>query len=193
MAGDMRIVLVRHGKPGDVSVAAIVGHDIGRWVRHYDAAGITREVAPPAIVCDLASSAGCVLASSVRRARESAAWIAASKDVRIDPELREAALPESLGVSLRLSPGTWVVLARIVWWLNWCASDETIATTRRRAGRVADHLAALADEYGSVMAVGHGMFNRFVARQLRRRGWRGPKTLPRVYWSVAQFDRAPLT
>ena len=33
MAGDVRIVLVRHGKPGDVSVALIVGHDIGRWVR----------------------------------------------------------------------------------------------------------------------------------------------------------------
>jgi len=185
----MRIVLVRHGKPDAVSVAPIAGHDIGRWVRHYNDAGITRELAPPAVACGLASSAGCVLASSLRRARESAAWLAASKEVRIDPELREAALPESLAVPIRLSPGTWVVAARMAWWLNWCESDETIAMARQRAVRVADRLGALAAEHGSVMAVGHGMFNRFVASQLRRLGWRGPSVLPRAYWAVAQFDR----
>ena len=186
----MRIVLVRHGKPSAVSVAPIAGHDIGRWVRHYNDAGITRELAPPVVVCDLASSAGCVVVSTLRRARESAAWLAASKDVRVDPELREAALPESLATSIRLPPGAWVVLARVAWWLNWSESDETIAMTRLRAGRVADRLGALAAEHGSVMAIGHGMFNRFVARELRRRGWRGPTVLPRVYWSVAQFDHA---
>jgi broad specificity phosphatase PhoE len=136
----------------------------------------------------LASSAGCLLTSSLRRARESAAWLAGSKEVRVDPELREAALPESLAVSIRLSPRVWVPLARVAWWLNWCDSDETIAATRQRAGRVADHLSALAAEYGSVMAIGHGMFNRFVARQLRRRGWRGPKAWSRMYWAAAEFE-----
>jgi broad specificity phosphatase PhoE len=82
-----------------------------------------------------------------------------------------------------------VVLARVAWWLNWCQSEETIATTQQRAGRVADRLEVLAAEHGSVLAIGHGMFNRFVARQLLRRGWRGPKVLPPGYWAVAQFDR----
>jgi hypothetical protein len=31
----MRIVLVRHGKPGGVSGDSIAGWEIGRWVRHY--------------------------------------------------------------------------------------------------------------------------------------------------------------
>jgi broad specificity phosphatase PhoE len=185
----MQIVLVRHGKPDAVSAATITGRDIGQWVRHYDGVGITRELAPPAIVRELASSGTCVVASDVRRATESAAWIAVSKAVRVDPELREAVLPESIGMSTRLSPGVWVVVARVAWWLNWCHSDETIAMTRRRASRVADRLGALAREYGSVMAVGHGMFNRFVGRQLRRRGWRGPRMLGRAHWSVARFDR----
>ena len=187
---DLRIVLVRHGKPGAVSVAPIAGHDIGRWVRHYNETGITRELAPPSDLCDLATSAGCVLVSDLRRATESAAWLAASRDVQVDPELREAALPESLPISKRLSPGTWVVLARVAWWLNWCESDEPIAIFRQRADRVADRLGALAAEHGSVMAIGHGMFNRFVASRLRQRGWRGPRVLPRAYWAVAQFDRA---
>jgi broad specificity phosphatase PhoE len=130
-----------------------------------------------------------VIASDVPRAKESAAWLTASMDVRVDPELREAALPESLHSSIRLSPGAWVVLARVAWWLNWCHSDETIAMARQRAGRVADRLGVLAAEHGSVLAIGHGMFNRFVASQLLRRGWRGPKVLPREYWAVAQFVR----
>jgi len=184
----MRIVLVRHGKPHAVSEASIAGRGIGQWVRGYNDAGISRDLAPPAAVCDMASSAGCVLVSSLRRAIESAAWLAASKDVRVDPELREAALPESIATSLRLSPGAWVVFARVAWWLNWCDSVESIAMARQRAGRVADRLGALAAEHGSVMAIGHGMFNRFVASQLRRRGWRGPKILPRVYWAAAEFE-----
>jgi broad specificity phosphatase PhoE len=126
----LRIVLVRHGKPGLVSRASIAGRDIGLWVRHYDDAGISRE----------------------------------------------------------LAPRVWVPLARVAWWLNWCDSDETIATTRQRAGRVADRLGALAAEYGSVMAIGHGMFNRFVASQLRRRGWRGPNVWSRRYWAAAEFE-----
>jgi len=158
-------------------------------VRHYNHVGITRALAPAASLHELAASARCVVSSDLPRARESAAWLAASRDVRVDPELREAALPESLGISIRLSPGTWVVLARLAWWLNWRESEESIALTRQRAGRVADRLEALAAEYGFVMAVGHGMFNRFLASQLRQRGWRGPSMLPRAYWSAAQFNR----
>jgi broad specificity phosphatase PhoE len=184
----MRVVLIRHGKPGAVDAAPIRGHDIGRWVRQYDDAGITNELPPPAVACELVSSAGCVLVSHLPRARQSAAWLAASKEVRVDPELREAALPVSLASSIRLSPEVWVVVARVAWWFNWRTSDETIAMARQRASRMADRLAALALEHGSVVAVGHGMFNQLVASELRRRGWRGPRVLPRGYWSVAQFE-----
>jgi len=190
ISDDMRIVFVRHGKPGAMSTAPITGRNVGQWVRQYNDVGITRELAPAAAVRELASSARCVVTSDLPRAKESAAWLSASKDVRVDPELREAALPDSLGISIRLSPGAWVVLARVAWWLNWCETEETLALTRQRASRVADRLEALAAEYGSVMVVGHGMFNRFVASQLLRRGWRGPSMLPRAYWAMAQFDRA---
>lgn len=32
------------------------------------------------------------------------------------------------------------------------------------------------------------MFNRFVASELRRRGWRGPSFLAHKYWSAAEFE-----
>jgi len=59
---------------------------------------------------------------------------------------------------------------------------------RERADRVADRLCELADEHGSVLVVGHGMFNRFVATPpAGSAGWSGPGMLPREHWSIARF------
>jgi broad specificity phosphatase PhoE len=144
---------------------------------------------PPDDLLAIAAETPCIVASDLRRARESAAWLAGATPVRVESELREAPLPESLGVPLRLPPGAWVVLARVLWLLNAGAAVESVAQTRQRAQRVADRLEALAVEHDSVMAVGHGMFNRFVASALRRRGWHGPRHLPRPYWAAAPFTR----
>lgn len=114
----MRIVLVRHGKPIGIDVRPISGRDFGRWVRHYDDSGITRDLVPPATVCAAAAVAGCVLVSDRVRARESVAQLVAAERITVEPELREAALPESLPFATRLSPGAWVVLARVAWWLD---------------------------------------------------------------------------
>jgi broad specificity phosphatase PhoE len=183
----MEIVLVRHGKPASVPSDSIAGHEIGHWVRRYNDAGISREFPPPSSVQRLVASTGCVVASDLRRSVESADWLAAQREVRVDPDLREATLPESMGVAVRMPPGVWVVLARVAWWLNCGRATESIAATRDRASRVADRLCALAAAKAVVVVVGHGMFNRFVAAQLRSRGWRGPVLLPTAYWTAARF------
>ena len=187
MLDGRQIVLVRHGRPAGANAAPISGRDVGRWVTHYNGLGIDRGCPPPASLVRLVASAGCVAASDLRRARESAEWLRSPATVSIDPELREAVLPESLPWSLRIHPGVWVVLARVGWWLNWCASEEPVDATRQRAGRAADRLCALAREHASIVVVGHGMFNRFVGRELMARGWCGPAIMPRAYWSAALF------
>jgi broad specificity phosphatase PhoE len=143
----------------------IAGDALGDWVRRYNDAGIKKDVPPPERVRQLAASINCVVASDLPRSTESAAWLASANDVQIEPALREACLPDAIGTSIRLPPGAWVVIARVAWWLNWCASVETVAATRDRAGRATERLCALAHEHGTVLVVGHGMFNRFVATQ----------------------------
>jgi len=184
----IRIILVRHGKPDGMSAKGISGRGIGEWVRGYDSVGISRTLEPPAGVRALAMQATCFVASDLPRARQSAAWLAGTRRVIHDRDLREAVLPESLGISLTLPPGVWVVVARLAWFLNWGNANETVAATHARAARIANGLAVLAAEHGCVMAVGHGMFNRFLAGELRRRGWRGPKVLPGGYWGAAAFE-----
>jgi broad specificity phosphatase PhoE len=138
-------------------------------------------------VSRLVASAGRVVTSNLRRCVESAAWLAPSADIQIDPELREAALPDSLGTSVRMWPGPRIVLARLAWWLNWRQSVEPVRGARQRARQAAERLCSLAREHRSVAVVGHGIFNRFIARQLSRRGWCGPAILPTAHWAIAKF------
>jgi broad specificity phosphatase PhoE len=186
----MEIVIVRHGKPASVPANSIAGHEIGRWVERYDELGINSELPPPESVQRLLTATGCVLASDLRRSIESAERFFSQCEIRIDPDLREAALPQSLGVPIRMPPAMWVILARLAWCANIGGASESRAATRRRARRVAERLCALAAEKGAVGVVGHGMFNRFIAAQLRKRGWHGPAFLPTAHWAAARFVHA---
>ena len=134
-------------------------------------------------------AAGYLVTSDARRARESAALIAGGRQVHVDPDLREAALPESLPFPLPLRPATWAGLARIAWLLDWCESAEDVAAARARAARTASRLGELSRMYGTVVVVGHGFFNMLIARELRRTGWDGLRRPPRRYWSMVAYTR----
>ncbi len=191
----MLIALARHGRPIWPTSRPISGRDLGDWVRRYNDTGIVRSVAPPVSLRQLAASSLCVLASDMRRSIESAAWLVPPGAVRIDPDLREAGLPEAIELSIRMSPRAWVVIARALWWLNLCVASETIGATRRRAVKMADRLCVLAGKHDGVLVIGHGMFNRFVALELLKRGWQGPRVLPAGYWATATYrcDREAVT
>jgi broad specificity phosphatase PhoE len=182
----MEIVLVRHGRPTALVGTLISGRDLGTWLAGFNQAGLAEAAAPPLRLQELVKAAGFVLASDVVRSIESAKLLP-SGSVRIDPDLREAVLPSSMGVAIRLPAAAWVVIARMAWWLNWCRSEEPIAAARARARRAADRLCALASQHGTVAVIGHGVFNRFIARQLLARGWRGPRIMASAHWAASRF------
>jgi broad specificity phosphatase PhoE len=187
----MRIVLVRHGHP-DVTPdqrRPIAGTDLGQWYRRYNDVGLAPQSSPPKILRDVAVIAGCIVASDLRRAIESANLLAGSKSVQLDPDLREVGFPNGLNMSMHLSPGAWVMIARAAWLVDGCDCGESKTAARQRAGRLADRLTDLALVHACVIAVGHGWFNLFVGRELRRRQWRGPHLAPHGYWATAQYER----
>lgn len=188
-----RIVLVRHGRPdlpADLT-RAISGRDIGRWYRGYDAAGILDQSRPSAALRAAAADPGCcVVASDARRARESAARLIGPEHVRVEPLLREVGFPESINLDLRLAPGAWVMVARGFQHVRPATGgDDAVAASRARAARAVDRLTSLAGEHETLIVVAHGWFNRFLARELRRQGWTGPRWPPTGYWSAATYQR----
>ena len=189
--GQPSIVLARHGRPDLPADLArpISGRDIGRWYERYDRLGIAADDMPAALREALAA-APCVVTSDARRAIETAARAVDPDRVRIEPGLGEVSFPASISMPVRLSPNTMVLLARAFQMARWCACDEPVPATRARAATAAATLSRLAEAHGWLVFVGHGWFNRFVARELRRHGWRGPQWLPTGYWSTATYTRS---
>jgi len=187
----VRIVLVRHGHPGITpgERQPIAGTELGQWYRRYNVAGLAPASSPPDSLRDITRGTGCIVASDLLRAVESARVLAGSNEIQLDPNLREVGFPEGLNASIRLSPGMWVMIARAAWLLDRCDCDEPLRLARRRAARLAARLDDLAYTHGSVVAVGHGWFNLFVGRELRRQQWRGPWLVPHGYWASATFER----
>jgi len=109
----LEILLVRHGRPALNTAETITGREIGDFARRYDVLEIIEP--PPVRLIALAASCGCIMSSDRPRARDSARLLANGRPIEIDPELREAALPESIGVPLPLPAGWWVAAARIAW------------------------------------------------------------------------------
>ena len=98
----LEIALARHGK-SEFSVGRwISGSSLRDLVRRYDEAGINRATGPPPALVALAARSQCVVASDLKRAVESAQVLAAGREVVVDPGLREACLPDSLGLSVSL-------------------------------------------------------------------------------------------
>ena len=85
-----------------------------------------------------------------------------------DPLYREAELPARLplcGLMMRYSAA--VVIARVLWMLGIHQHAESYAMAAARAHRAAEALASRAMKHDCVILVGHGFFNRLIARELK--------------------------
>lgn len=185
----MQITLVRHGRPRLAVPRRIAGRELCSWIERYDEAGIDPELPPPAKTRELAAAASCIVTSTLCRSIESARTLAPARGTIREAAFREAGLPSPTDARLRLPPQAWGALARIAWFLGWCPNAETLALARQRAAAAATHLVELSHKHGSVLLVGHAVFNRLIATELRRSGWRGPALPSGSYWQAGVYQR----
>jgi broad specificity phosphatase PhoE len=179
----LQIFLVRHGRPSCDERSRIRGRDYPTWVRNYSAAPLDLAVMPPGELVSYAANAGCVITSSISRARASAALLAPDRPILAEPLFDEAAMPHDIGLDVALSPGVWDFWARVAWFFGRSRGGESLGQALTRARAATQRLAELAHEHGSVMLVGHGMMNALIRHQLRRTGW-STSALRSAYWSL---------
>jgi len=182
----MQIVLVRHGKPS-IESSRIPAHDLARWARAYNRAGIDPAHPPPSRARTLAAAAACTVSSDLPRAVESLRMLDPERPAPAEGVFREADLPKMPTTLLRLDPMVWAAVAHVGWWLGMPGEKESASGARHRARAASQRLSALATEHGSVLLVGHGIFNTLIAGELRAAGWRGPLLPSGTYWSSAVY------
>ncbi len=184
----MKIVLARHGKPDWDFKTPIPGHALAAWLRGEKDAPLDPRDRPSAELEQLARQATCLIATPLRRSLESARLLAPAAVPLVDAHFQEPDLPCAIRSSVRLSPDVWAWLARTAWFCGWSAGVEPYKAARARASKAAAVLSARA-EAGIVVVVGHGLMNVFIARQLRRSGWRGPRLPLQRHWAFDVYER----
>jgi len=102
----------------------------------------------------------------------------------------EAGLPSAEWGIIKLPPKLWVVIFRLLWFIGYARNSESRVQVRQRAVSAALLLEEAAERYQCVMFVGHGIFNRYLDKELRALGWSGTRSPATNYWGFRVYEKS---
>lgn len=187
----MEIVLARHGRPKHRQSNWVTPRQLADWIRSYDAGGVIVDEVP-APTRARAVQSGWIISSPLLRSVQSARALAPSRNISSEELFREAGLPHASWDFPRLPPSVWTVLFRAAWFLGYSANSESLCLARSRARSAATRLIELDLEHQSVFVLGHGIMSALIAKDLIRRGWKGPSRPAHGYWQFSVYRNSRL-
>ncbi len=185
----MKITIIRHGKPNIAALGWQTAAAFGQSILAYDEAGLSASSTPSPSTLTGIEDCSLILCSQLPRSIDSAKALASHQTTLSDPVFNEAGLPHAHWGGLKLSPWFWAVFFRLLWFMNYGHNSETLKDAKIRAKAAAQLLAELATKHGSVALVGHGIFNRLLAHELRNAGWVGPKNPGTQHWRFGIYEK----
>ena len=186
------ITLIRHGPPAVSLTQRVRGHQFRQFIERYDAAKLSRRAVPPSSARQAIAQADWVFASHRPRARHTAEMLGISTPHRVDAQFREIEFPVDFPWPFRLTALTWTVIALSLWRLGYSVRCESFWRAKQRAKDAAEQLEqqlTQSDQNGSVVLVAHGGINRLIAKELRQRGWKGPRIPYSWHWGCTTYCR----
>jgi broad specificity phosphatase PhoE len=186
----MEISLIRHGKSQLTENDKITSLEFKKWVEKYDYLGVFEETAYPAETLEKVSTAKIIITSELKRAVESARLLNPVTKIISDPLFRETELPfnSSQLFNVKLKPSIWAIVLRILWFSGYSNECESLNQAKFRANKASQQLIDYANEYKSVVLVGHGFFNMFIAKELQKKGWKGTRKRDAKHWNCMTFS-----
>ena len=185
------ITLARHGEPALSRKVKLTAQEYRDFWARYEVGGLLPGQLAPPVLAGFVDKCGVIVASTRRRALESAAVVGQGRIVVQEPLLIEAPLPPPNWPSwVRMSPKLWGFFSRFLWWFfNDHHGEENRAQAEARADEAAGKLVALAAQGQDVVVLAHGFFNVLIGRALVKRGWRMTLREGYKYWSTRRFER----
>ncbi|MCR6095175.1 histidine phosphatase family protein [Salipaludibacillus agaradhaerens] len=186
----MRIALIRHGESHHRDDSPVTKAQLSWWIKIYNQSGVRETEIFPTDTIKAMTMSSFIVTSDLKRAIDSAALLKPDSNRRSDSLFREAELPVPYFIPswLKMRPALWLVLLRCLWLVGVTKGCESLREAETRAEKAAAKLISYAEKEGSVVLVGHGVFNRLIAKQLRKKGWRGNKKTKTTHWSCTMYD-----
>jgi len=176
------ITLMRHGKVHSDRKRKWRMSELRAAVQVYDRSPVER---PISTALDLTPEI-LIVCSDLLRSTESALLAYGRVDHK-DRLFREAELPNLPGFRMKFTAPILIGMARVLWFLGFSGNCESFKSFRTRCDRVAETLIEYHDHPGSLVLVGHGILNRYVARSLLKNGFLGPKRPSSVSWALSAY------
>jgi len=183
----MEIILIRHGKPNISTSKSTSAIEFGHWIDSYNASGLCSSSIPSEKAIAVAQKCNAVVCSELQRSIESSKALGI-KNIEITSSIfNEAGLPVSNWQYPKMSPKLWAALFRVLWIFGYSKNSESFKEAKVRASEAAGLLIDLANTHGRVLFVGHGVYNRLLANELKALGWAGPKNPGSKHWSFGIY------
>ena len=180
---------MRHGKPVFTGCSKVSSLEMAEWISRYDLSDTGSDL-PPGSSKTLALSASRILSSPLPRALSSLNALGRKADL-IDDVFREAGLPVFHLPALRLPPGYWAALFRVLWLCGISRNAEPRGIAQQRAAQAAKILVtSVKASNGPVLLMGHGMMNNLIARELVSLGWKACRRQGNGYWTASIYRLA---
>jgi broad specificity phosphatase PhoE len=185
----VQITILRHGKPEFEWERSVKGNELRSIEKAYDTAGIIGK--PPKKSEDLVAQHNYVVCSDLPRSLQSARAIGATTIHLSDPAFREMNIPYFDNSSIKLPIKLWAVILRGLWFLGFSKNTESINVAKNRAKLASEKLVELATKHQSVLFVGHGFLNHYIAKELLANNWLGPASPGKNYWEFGVYRYIP--
>ncbi|MGB7999206.1 MAG: histidine phosphatase family protein [Anaerobacillus sp.] len=179
----MEISLIRHGKSLCRASEPLSYRSFKDWMIEYDHVGAAEEDAYPSDSIEKVLSSELVFTSDLKRSVQSALLLSPALTPKSDTTFREVELPTFIHVpdTIKVKPNVWAVILRVMWFLGYSKGCESFTSAKKRAVQAALKLSEAAKEHTSIVLVGHGFFNKMIAKELKRRGWRS-RNISTKHW-----------
>ena len=180
-----KIILVRHGEVDIKQVDKIDGLEIEEFLNSYNLADIKSSSKPPQKLIDHANSCDIIICSNLNRSLSSAKALNKTPHI-IDKLFQEANPPYIKTKLLKLSPKNWLIISRILWLVGYSKHGESLKDTKKRAFQASQMLIKLSQNK-NIMLIGHALFNIFIAKELRKAGFKGAKIPAKEFWEYGIY------
>jgi broad specificity phosphatase PhoE len=190
----MQITILRHGIPDLSEWDKIHSSIMPEWINAYNSAGVKNdiEVGCQKMVSELRHNF--IACSNLTRSMHSAKKIGYQSPDLIDGIFREAELPKIQLPIIKLTPHVWSMVFRVFWFVGISPKAESIEEFKPRVSLATEKLIQLAKKHDSVLLIGHGIINRFLAKELIAKGWLGEEAPSgNKYWGYKYWEHATYT
>jgi broad specificity phosphatase PhoE len=183
----MKIYLVRHGEPlvAHNQKANLLGY--AKWRRSYHHASIKPDKEKAAQAARKIDGQAKYFSSDLKRAIHTAAEIIHEAEITKEKVFREMELP-LIALPITAKYSSWLVLGRLLWFCGLGGRGESFKQAKARMRRAVARLSEEAKTQ-DVVLFGHGMMNYFIAKELKRSGWRGVVPPKLKYWEVVRLEK----